>query len=88
MHIEDRIANEWRSIRLEKLSGITEWRSICDDARRLIPDKNLEDGGNSLDEVGVTIWRARVGRGADWQYARIYYQALSKALDAAETSYK
>jgi len=74
---------EWRSIRIEKLSDMTMINSLEHNAQSLIDMSKVD--GTLIKDAGIVIWRAKVGRGALWQYATDYEVAVMLALKNATT---
>lgn len=83
MGIKEKMSLEWRSIRIEKFSDMTQIACLEDDARKLIDMSKVD--GSTIKDSGVRIWRAKVGRGAKWQYATDYDDAVMLALKNATT---
>jgi len=83
---EKRLEREWRSVRVERFSTITEWRFLEQPARELAEATGRTGNGHKLADIGLTLWRAKVGRGAAWCYAETLNDALSDALSRAATS--
>jgi hypothetical protein len=86
MSIKEKMSLEWRSIRIEKLSEMTMINSLEHNAQELI-DMSKVDGA-LIKDAGLAIWRAKVGRGAVWQYSTDYEAAVMLAMQNASTTRK
>ncbi|NEX16139.1 MAG: hypothetical protein C1943_05765 [Halochromatium sp.] len=85
MNIDQRVRDEWRSIKIEKISDMTELRCLESKVNELSEMAYACENGRLVKDAGFQIWRAKVGRGAEWHYATTLEEAISKALDNATT---